>query len=122
MTKRNLIDLDALIPKREEERVVTLGGREFNVSGVPVGVAAAFLRVRMDTTYTLTDAMIDGSVAMLNQNLTDAEKIDKAWLLSVLDGAAFESVCDVILLPFFEGKEEVRKNLKRAKPEPQTTQ
>ena len=122
MTKRNLIDLDALIPKREEERVVSLGGREFNVSGVPVGVAAAFLRARVDSQYTLTDAMIDGSVSMLNQGLPDNEQIDKAWFMSVVDGASFESVCDVILLPFFEGKSEVRENLRKTRPEPQKTQ
>jgi len=121
LTKRNLIDLDALIPKREEERIVSLGGREFNVSSVPVGVAMAFLRARVDIGYSLTDAMIDGSVSMLNQGLPDGEQIDRAWFLSVVDGASFESICDVILLPFFEGKDLVREKLKKTKPEPQKT-
>jgi len=121
LTKRNLIDLDALIPKREEERVVTLGGREFNVSSVPVGVSLAFLRRQTDPDYSLTDAMIDSSVSMLNQSLPEGEQVDRAWFLSVVDGTSFETVCDVILLPFFEGKAEIKANLKRVKPEPQKT-
>lgn len=121
MTKRNLIDLDALIPKREEERVVTLGGKEFNVSSVPVGVSLAFLRRQTDPDYSLTDAMIDSSVSMLNQSLPEGEHVDRAWFLSVVDGTSFETVCDVILLPFFEGKAEIKANLKRVKPEPQKT-
>lgn len=104
ITGKVSIDLDALIPKRSEEREVTLGGKTFNVSDVPVGVAAAYLRVRADPSYTLSDAMIDGSVAMLNQGLQDAEKINRSWFLDLVDGVTLEAFCDVILDPFYKRK------------------
>jgi hypothetical protein len=103
------IDLDAIIPKRDEERVVTLGGREFNVSDIPVGVAAAYMRIRTDPTYLLSDAMIDGSVSMLNQKLPDGEKVDRAWFLGVVDGATLEAITDVILSPFYDRRSSIKK-------------
>lgn len=111
-SKSTIIDLDAIIPKRDEEREVKLGGRTFNVSDIPVGVAVAFLRVKTDPSYTLSDAMIDASVSMLNQKQPDTEKIDRAWLLGIVDGATLEPITDVILSPFYNRKVEIR-NLQR---------
>ena len=117
MVSKSTIDLDAIIPKREEEREIKLGGRTFVCSDIPVGVGIAFLRVRTDPTYSLPDAMIDASIAMLNQGLPDGEKIDRAWLLGVLDGSTIEPITDVILSPFYEAK----VGMTRPKPENQTT-
>ena len=108
VSKSTIIDLDAIIPKRDEEREVKLGGRTFNVSEIPVGVAVAFLRIKTDPSYTLSDAMIDGSVSMLNQKLPDGEKIDRAWFLGVVDGATLEPITDVILTPSYNRKVEMR--------------
>jgi len=121
VSKSTIIDLDAIIPKRDEEREVKLGGRTFNVSEIPVGVAVAFLRIKTDPSYTLSDAMIDGSVSMLNQKLPDGEKIDRAWFLGVVDGATLEPITDVILTPFYNRKVEMRSLQRGVKVEQQET-
>ena len=113
MAGKVTIDLDAIVPKRDEDREVVLGGKTFVVSDVPVGVAAAFLRLRTDPTYTLTDAMIDGSVSMLNQSLPDDDKIDRAWFLSAVDGVTLEAVSDAILSPFYDRKAKLQKPAKQ---------
>jgi len=118
VSKSTIIDLDAIIPKRDEEREVKLGGRTFNVSEIPVGVAVAFLRIKTDPSYTLSDAMIDGSVSMLNQKLPDGEKIDRAWFLGLVDGATLEPITDVILTPFYNRKVAI-KNLQRGAKAPE---
>jgi len=121
VSKSTIIDLDAIIPKRDEEREVKLGGRTFNVSDIPVGVAVAFLRVKTDPSYTLSDAMIDASVSMLNQKQPDEDKIDKAWFLGIVDGATLEPITDVILSPFYNRKVEMRNLQRGVKTEQQET-
>jgi len=121
VSKSTIIDLDAIIPKRDEEREVKLGGRTFNVSEIPVGVAVAFLRIKTDPSYTLSDAMIDASVSMLNQKQPDEDKIDKAWFLGVVDGATLEPITDVILTPFYNRKVEMRSLQRGVKVEQQET-
>lgn len=121
VSKSTIVDLDAIIPKRDEEREVKLGGRTFNVSGIPVGVAVAFLRIKTDISYTLSDAMIDGSVSMLNQKLPDEDKIDRAWFLGIVDGATLEPITDVILSPFYNRKVEIRNLQRGVKTEQQET-
>lgn len=116
--KKAIIDLDAVIQTKTEERIVKLGGRQFDVSLVPVGVAATFLKGRIDPSYSSTEAMTDAAVIMLNQSLPTAEQINKEWFLLHVDGSAFEAVIDVILSPFFEKKEMVRKAMNAMNQDP----
>ena len=123
MAKRNIIDLDALIPGRDDEREIQLGGRIFKCPDVPVGIGAAYMKTRVDPTYPLSDFVIDASIMMLNQDLPKEERIDKSWFLEQINGGVLEPITDVILAPFYEQRfqKRLKPKITTIPDEPETT-